>query len=85
MQPGGSTGISYAIQAAYNTKEDLEAIFFLSDGDPNSGITDPSQMKVMLTNANNDKVKKGLHSVRVNVVSFFLGGTESDSTKTRAR
>lgn len=42
-------------------------------------------MRTFLINQNKEKVSKGLPQVKINVISFFLGGSESEATKSKAK
>lgn len=66
----GGTGISDAISRAFQTQYNLEAIYFLSDGYPNYGITDKNEMKLSLITQNNNRKAKGFSTVRIDVTSF---------------
>jgi len=61
----GSTNISGALQTAFNTKEALEAIVFLTDGVPSDNITDANGISNFLKSLNAEKVKANLPSVKI--------------------
>eukprot|EP01015_Nassula_variabilis_P036143 TRINITY_DN9254_c0_g1_i4.p2 TRINITY_DN9254_c0_g1~~TRINITY_DN9254_c0_g1_i4.p2 ORF type:complete len:230 (-),score=60.98 TRINITY_DN9254_c0_g1_i4:14-703(-) len=81
----GGTNIEKGLFAALQTKEHLEAIYLLSDGAPSDGIKDVNQMKSALKNRVQDRVKQNLPTVRVDAISFMLGGTETQQERVAAQ
>jgi hypothetical protein len=58
----------------------LEAIYLLTDGEPTGGVTTPSAITTFLQNLNKSRTKK----VKINTISFMLGGTESPANRKKA-
>lgn len=78
LKTSGATNISSGLDLAFSTKADLRGIYLLSDGVPNSGITSVAGIQKYLTDKNAARTNK----VRVNAISFILGGIEPASERT---
>lgn len=81
----GGTNISGAVEAAYASAANVEAIYFLSDGSPTGGLKDVTDLKNKLNALNKDKTDKKLNAIKIHVTSFMLGGSEKDDEKKSAK
>ncbi|KRX06444.1 hypothetical protein PPERSA_05057 [Pseudocohnilembus persalinus] len=77
----GATNIQAALELAFTSKQDLEAIYLLTDGYPNTGYQTVSQLQGLVQSEN---AKRKL-PVRVNSICFMLGGSESQSDREKAK
>ncbi|KAL4506043.1 hypothetical protein ABPG72_013804 [Tetrahymena utriculariae] len=73
----GATNISAGLDLAFHTKENLNAIYLLSDGVPNSGVMTVEGIKKYLADKNSTRQEK----VKVNTISFIFGGPENQEER----
>ncbi|EAR93541.2 Von willebrand factor type A (vWA) domain was originally protein (macronuclear) [Tetrahymena thermophila SB210] len=74
----GATNISGGLDLAFRSKEVLNTIYLLSDGVPNSGVMTIEGIKKYLTDKNQNRQEK----VKINTISFILGGPENQQERT---
>jgi len=82
---GGGTDISGALTRAFQSALPLEAIYFLTDGVPSSGVTTFEGIRKFVADNISARKSKGLPQVKIHTILFQTGGTESSGDRSFAR